>query len=190
MTGTEIVTLAEHHTEAETIPADFALSIINECILMDLGKDVRAVASVVVMDASEDAWQTLADDVLEIFEITEQGEDAPYWGFMYGQAYRGLFDYKEGKIRFPETGSYTVHYFKVPDAIAALSETPNVHAALHWPMSLYLAARFKSYDDEENPDARRLLGEFYQYRAKVLEDIARTRPSTRAPRRVRSNTWR
>lgn len=191
MTGEEIRLQAEQHTEGETISITLALKFINECLLMDLGKEAQVVASVTI-EAAKDAWTALpvgTAGLLEIFEIAKAGRDYPYYGTKYGTAYQGDFDLRGDFIRFPEADTYTIWFYDTPAAIADLAATPAVHVLFHYPISLYVAGRYKSNDDEENPDAHRLMGEYRMYRQKAIEELARTRPTTRAPRRIKAMAW-
>lgn len=189
MTGKEIKAHAERHTEYDQIQDNFALAMINECILMDLGKDACAIGTAEI-EVGRDAWHDLADDVLEIFEIAKKGREEPYLGRMYGASYQGDYDIKEGQIRFPQAGAYAISYYRVPAPMDSLNDIPAVHAALHYPMSLYVAARFKAYDDEENPDAQRLMNDYFMYREKALNEISKTRPSTGVGKRIKVGAWR
>lgn len=185
MTGTEIQTQANYHTEGDTVDATSALKFINECLIMDLGKDAKVVATATPIAAVADTWYALPADLLEIFEIIESGEDYPYFGNMYGESFRGIFDVRDGYIRFPVNGTFTIKYYKVPAAIAALTDTPAVHTLFHYPISLYVASRYKSYDDEENADAVRLMNEYQVFKQKAIRELAKVFPSTQASRTIR-----
>jgi hypothetical protein len=190
LTGEEIRLHAEQHTEGETILTTLALKFINECLVMDLGKEARVVkTSSPAITATANTWYALPTDILEIFEIEQAGQDDPYYGTRYGTAYTGRFDLRDGYISFLDAGTYTVRYYAVPAPIATLADTPVVHALFHYPISLYVASRYKSNDDEENPDAHRLMGEYRAYRQKAIEELARTRPTTRASRRIKARAW-
>ena len=188
MTGQEIRTLAELHAQGDTIDDGFALSIINECVMMNIGKDAGIVKAAPVM-ASAGTWTDLPNDLLEIIEIEKTGLSEPYFGRRNGICFSGSFDCRCGKIRFEDGGDYTVWYMATPSTITSLSEAPNIHAAFHYPIALFLASRFRSYDDEESQDAARLMNEYQAYRQKATIDIVKLKPTTRAAHRVSAGRW-
>lgn len=185
MTGTEIQTQANYHTEGDTIDATTTLKFINECLIMDIGKDAKVIASATPIVAVKNTWYALPADFLEAFEIEESGQDDPYFGNRYRKGFRGDFDIRDGYIRFPFAGTFTLKYYKVPVAINTLADTPAVHTLFHYPISLYVASRYKSYDDEENKDAERLMGEYQVYKRKVIREIAKIMPTTKVTRTIR-----
>lgn len=187
MNGEQIRLAAENHLEDEEISEQFALKIINECIIMDLGKEARIEDTAEIV-AEANTFYNLPANLLEIFEIGRNVE--PYYGAEYRiQKYRGEFDIRNGKIRFPTDGTYNLWYFALPPAITSLNDTPQVHELLHYPISLYLAARAKSFEDEENPDTPRLMAEYQLYRSRAIEDFSGIRPTTKARRKVRTTPW-
>lgn len=188
MTGTQILAAANTHTEGDTISDAQGLALINECILLDLGKDAKVTATALGVPLGSQAantWAALPAGLLEIFEIAVAGQDTPYYGEMYGQSYCGAFDIRGGYIRFPVAGEYTLQYYALPTVLSVLTGTPAINALFHAPMALYVASRYKSYDDEENKDAQRLMGEYQYYKQKALTEMQQIFPSTRARHRIR-----
>lgn len=188
MTGTEIQAMAAFHTEGDTIDNTSALKFINECMIMDLGADARVIDSEVIT-VTKNTFVALPTGILEIFEITKSGQTTPYFGNMYGNRYQGLFDLRNGHIRFPYDGIYTIWHYRVPAAITDLSNTPEVHSLFHYPMSLYVAYRYKFYDDEDSKDAKRLREEYGFYKADAISKLKKLGPSTMASRIIRARSW-
>lgn len=189
MTGTEILSMASYHTEGDTIGNTEGLKYINEWLLMDLGGDAGIVDSEDIAIATADEWKALPSDFIRETEILRDGE--PYWGTFYGQNYRGDFDIRNGQIRFPYAGTYTVYHIRRPAAISAIGDTPEVNAVFHYCGSLFVAMRFKFYDDEDSQDAKRLRQEYDYYKNKaVLEYKKMSKSTTRATSRVRARSWR
>lgn len=184
MTGTDILTTAALHTEGDTISTTNGLVWINECMIMDLASDAQVQASGSVV-ATEDTWMALPAGVLEVYEIWRAGDDVPYYGRFYGEFYKGLFDIQNLQIRLPETNTFTVKYYRVPTAIAALSETPEVHAQFHYPISLWVAHKHKKYYDEGSKAAERLLAEYMFNKGLAIERLKAIRPTTKAPTKIR-----
>lgn len=181
--------MANLHTEGEAIDNTSALKFINECMIMDLGADARVIDSEVVV-ATKDVFIAVPADLLEIFEITKSGQSTPYYGNMYGKHYQGIFDLRNGQIRFPYDGTYTIWYFRAPAPLADLANTPEVHTLFHYPMSIFVAMRYKYYDDEDSDDAKRLRAEYDYYRDDAIAKVKKVGPSTKAPRIVRAGAFR
>lgn len=158
MTGEQIRILADSFVDDNLDTLD-ALGWLNEC-LDELGSEARQAGSVVINAASTTEWYDLPGDLIEITEV-EDGQGN------YGGAYR----VREGKIRFYTAGTYTVWYYKRPGEMETLTDEPEAHVLLHRPMALFLASRFKSKEDDENPDAARLMNEYKEKRRKALEQI-------------------
>lgn len=183
MTGTEILRHAEKHTEGEIIDELLAIAYINECMLMDLAEDAQVIDSTVIT-AEKNTWYDLPSDYLELFEIEKDGLDYPYYGRKYGDFYRDDFDIRDFQIVFPEKGTYTIRYYRLPKPISKIEDTPEIHEVFHYPISLYVAARFKAEDWEENPAAQAKMNEYYAYKSKAIERLNKLQ-TTKAPRRVR-----
>jgi len=189
LTGTEILAMASTHTEGDTVDNTEGLKFINEWLLMDLGRDAGITDSEAITVVTADTWYALPADFIEETEILKDGQ--PYWGTFYGVRYAGTFDIRNGFIRFPYSGVFTVYHIRRPAAIAALTESPEVNEVFHYPGSLYVAYRYKYYDDEDSKDAQRLRGEYDYYKNKaILEFQKMNKSSTKAPSRVKARAWR
>ena len=188
MTGTEILAMANLHTEGDTIGDIEALKFINEWLLMDMGQDAGITDSENIV-AVADTWHNLPSDFIEATEILKDGK--PYWGKFYGQDYQGDYDIRNGQIRFPYPSIFTVYYVRRPAAIAVLTDIPEVNDVFHYPCSLYVAYRFKYYDDEDSNDAKRLRTEYDFYKDKAIKEFQKmNRSSTKASSRVKTRPWR
>lgn len=160
MTGTQIKTLAQSYID-DTIEDTDALLWLNECLAVDLGIDARALVSTSITAADTTAWYDLPADFIAIYEVENSD----------GEEYSGDYRERNKKVRFDVTGTYTVWYWKLPTEVSALTDTPGAHTLLHRPMALFLGARFKQKDDDENPDAARLMAEYQQKKRHALTQI-------------------
>lgn len=183
MTGEEIKALAELHTEDLPIEDNQVLVFINECIFMDLGKDAGVIGSEVIT-VEKDSWTTIQTSLLDVFEIEKEGQSHPYYGRKYGKSYGGLFDIKDKKIRFPESGTYTLWGYVMPTAYTDLTKSPSVHELLHYPIAIYVASRVIFWDDEENPSAELKMRDYRIYKQNVLNQIADMSPTTKKTRAI------
>lgn len=184
MTGLEIKTLAELHTEDLVIEDSQAVVFINECILMDLGKDAGVIASH-TLDVERDTWVDLPRSFLSVFEIEKEGTPTPYYGRKYKAFYDGSFDIRDNKIRFQESGTFTLWGYVMPRAFTNLYREPGVHEVLHYPIAIYVASRAIFWDDEENPTAQMKMNEYFMHKQKALEQLAEIQPTTSRIRMVR-----
>lgn len=160
MTGEQIKALANSFVD-DTLDNLDALGWLNECLIGDLGAEARLTGSAVINAVSTSTWYDLPEDMIEITEI----EDAS------GNGYRGAYRVRDGKIRFYTAGTYTVWYYKRPGEMSTLTEEPGAHVLLHRPIALFLASRFKSKEDDENPDAVRLMNEYREKKRNALVQI-------------------
>lgn len=189
MTGTEILAQAELNAEDLEVDETQGLALINECLIQDLGLDAGVVVSQVVA-ALADTWYTLDDSIKEIFEITESGSTVPYYGSMYGERYDGLFDIRDGMIRFPSAGTYTIYGKCLPDTMGSLSQTPSVDVMWHYPISLYVAFRGLYIEDEDDVTAPKIEMKYERAKAKILSKLDALKPTTKRPRVMRSRIYR
>lgn len=168
MTGADILLLANYHTENETIGANTTLKFINEWLLMDLAGDAGIEDTEDIEISTADTWADLPTGFIEETEISQGG--SPYWGKFYGDNYRGDYDVRNGQIRFPKLGTYTIHFIRRPKPIDSLDDEPEVNEVFHYCCSLYVAMRYKYYDDEDSQDAERLRKEYEYYREKAVQE--------------------
>lgn len=189
MTGAEILLMANLHTEGDTISNAEGLMYINEWLLMDLGGDAGIVDSANVALQRANDWVNLPVDFIEETEILKGNE--PYWGSYYGLNYGGDYDIRNGQIRFPEEGEYTIFYIRRPAPITKLSDTPEINAVFHQCGAIYVAMRYKTYDDENSNDAQRLRAEYDMYRERAIQEHKKiSRSTTRTARSVKVKPWR
>jgi len=190
LTGEQILIQAETWTEGDDIDDITGKSLINECLQMDLGKKAMVIDSQVVTISEANTWTAITNNILEILWIEKSDQSYPYYGRRYGQEFDGVFEYRQGYIMFPVTGTFTLWHLRMPNPIANLTETPEVHSALHYPIAMYVAARWKYWDDEENPEYVKLLAQYQAYVGKILDEIRPLlMPTTRKARRVRSGGY-
>lgn len=187
MTGEDICVLAELNTEELDVDRTSGLKWINECLIMDIGKDAGAQDAEVVTVTTADAWTALTKSFLDVIEITQAGYTAPYFGRRYSDFYSGDFELKEGYIRLPITGTFTIRGFVLPTVLSAIGSSVSCHPALHPAISLYVASKTIAQDDEDNPNAKDRMDKYFYYKNKALKDIQRLIP--KRPLFVKSRAW-
>ena len=65
----------------------------------------------------------------------------------------------EGKIRFSSAGTHMLTYRTLPAIRASVDETLPLPETFLGPLSYFIASRFRSQDDSEDPDAQRWMAE-------------------------------
>ncbi len=160
-TGTDIKTLAASYCDAGTSISDAnAILWINECLLK-LGMDCRVAANGNIIAADSATWYDLPTDLGAITSIYMSS----------GKEFGGSYQIRQRKIRFDRADTFTLYYWKKPSKITAIGNTIPVDELLESAVALYVASRYKSQDDDENPDARRLMAEFDQSRLRAIDLI-------------------
>lgn len=184
MNGTAILAQALLYAEDLDIDDAQGLALINECLIQDMGLDAGVMASVTVTVVGN-VWATLDASIVEIIEITESDATVPYFGSMYGEMYDGRFDIRNGQIRFPGSGTYTIWGKALPAPIAALTNSPLVNALLHYPICMYVAYRALSMEDEDDVTAPKVKAQYEKYMVDALQKLEALKPTTKRPRVMR-----
>lgn len=150
MTGIEIKARAEAYI-GETIDDVDVLKALNEAIdeIGDLGQVYEQATSVLPFVAG--TWYNLPARLTSLVEVTDET----------GQPYHG-WRTRDNLICFDESGIYTIHYRRLPDHMATLTESPKLHPTYHNCLVTYLKGWAKLQDDDENPDGLRLMAKFEQ----------------------------
>jgi len=188
MNGTQILAQAELNAEDLEVDEAQGLALINECLLQDIGLDAGIVATQIIA-AGTDTWQTLDDSIVDIFEITKDGDTTPYFGSMYGERYDGVYDVRDNMIRFPSSGTYTIYGHCLPDPMTSLSQTPGVNALWHYPISIYVAYRGLWIEDEDDVTAPMLQGKYRALKEEVKSKLDVLKPTTRRPPVMKRRAW-
>lgn len=158
MTGLEIKTLAESFTDDVIENAD-ALIWINEC-LNDLSINGAYTNSTTITVEDDSLFYELPSDFLQLLFVLKDGEE--YNGFYY------VFG---NMIRFSEKGEYTVWYRAMLSELSSLADNLQCNQVFHKIISLFVASRYKSKDDDENADALRLMNEYERKKRDILRVI-------------------
>lgn len=162
ITGTNIKSLAETDLDSGTVMSTTSSIIwINAC-LRELGAECRYVktASLAVTDSS--LWVDLPTDYLQDYFVTDDAD---------GEDYENGMKVRNFKAKLASTGTFTLSYFPVPQEITALGSTVLIHSMMQDAIGHFVAARFKSQDDDENRDAQRLYQEFLRAKTMALAKI-------------------
>ena len=171
MTGLQIIKLANRHVDDDIEYLD-GIDWINEC-LMTLAEDAKLFAEYPFDIPDTNTYYDLPSDIIKIHEFEDDNGEVSYVDYII----------RNGKIKVSAIGSYSIYYSKMPTEIAIADETDDVeialalaeeidcHKLLHKAVALFVASRYKSYDDEDNKDAQRLMSEFEQKKFQALKQI-------------------
>lgn len=160
-TGTSVKTMAQEYCDAGTTITDAkALIWINECLLF-LGPETRVSSSGNIVAVDSKTWYSLPTGLGAIYSIDCSD----------GTEFRGQYQIRNGKIRFDAADTYTLYFWVDPTEMSAIGSNVPAHDKLKSAVALYVASRYKSQDDDENQDARRLMGDFERAKVKALDQI-------------------
>jgi hypothetical protein len=169
LTVEEILTLAGLHVDETIGFSDGGREWVNEALVM-LGKDANLFGTNTITAEAKTFYNVSNTyTVLDVVEV----EDSD------GDLYLG-YDVRGGQIRFADADTYKVTFRRLATSVTAQTDTPEVHSAFHPAIALFVASRFKSRNDDENPDAARLMDEFDAEVRKVAATLRRQarRPGT------------
>jgi len=175
MIATDVLNRASKHTEGETISFAAASEWINEA-LETLGATSEVYNTVTVVASEKDTFYSFAGvghNVIDVIEVKDSGKNNYF-----------DFDVRESKIRFADKDTYSVTYRRMPAKITATGDTLEVHELYKHALGLFVASRYKSEDNEDNPDARRLMQEFWAEATKIASILRR-----QAKRMTRVKVW-
>jgi hypothetical protein len=151
MTGTEIQALAESYIDDSIEDGDALLwmnHFLQEPELIDVFRETED-QELTVADA--DTWYARTSGHLAIVRIIND-DDEVYEG-------KVEFDYARTQILLDTADTYTITSIVMPDALSALSGTPDVNTVFHRAMALYIAGKYKLQDNDQNADGLRLVAE-------------------------------
>lgn len=153
VTAQEVLTLAERHTEDEVISfGDGGKEWLNSA-LETLSADAGVYSTNSALSAEAKTFYNFAASghtPLDVVEVCDSNKE------IYID-----FDVRANQIRFADAGTYSVTYRRLPEKITTEGQTLDVHELFKHPLALFVASRFKSSGDEKNPDAVRLMQEFW-----------------------------
>lgn len=168
MTGTQIKTLAETLVD-DTLTDANVIQWINKCQNEDLGPEARKLSNVSITVTDTTVWNDLPVDFLAVKEIIN-GSDTDF-----DNEYTGKYKIRGAKILFDVAGTFTLWYWALPTAVTALTDTPEAHTLMHYPMAIYVAAQHRfleaDADTEESNDGARLMIEYQNAKKKALYRI-------------------
>jgi len=107
--------------------------------------------------------------------LAGDGEEVPFEDSS-GDEYTS-YTIRNRKIMFGDAGSYALTYASYPAKLTATtgaSGTPDLPDIFMHPMSKYMASRFRSKDDSEDPDALKWMDEFQTDLLDVLSELELT----------------
>lgn len=169
MTGTQIKTRVEKYID-DTIEDSDALEAINEALAI-LG-DQGLIYATISFEATAGTWYNLPANCTLVVNVTK----------LNGNMYYPYSDYflEGNNILFSDTGSYILHYRKIPTPLTTLSETPDVHESFQQCIVTYLKSWFKLRDDDESSDGLRLAQQFERDIQRVFNTLVRNRKPNQA----------
>jgi len=172
LTGLQIIKLANRHTEGDEIDYPDAIDWINEC-LTELGEDARVFDNFELVISDTKTWYDLPVNMIRIHEFEDSNGNVSYVNYTI----------RNGKIKVDAIGTYNIYYAKLPTEIeiedetdeeeieTALSQEIDCHKMLQKVVPLFIASRFKIWDDEDSKDSQRLMQEFEMRKAQALKQI-------------------
>ncbi len=175
MTVSEILTRAGRLVgQNTTIPNTEGIEWVNAC-LDDIGLDGGVEGSGDVV-AAADTWVSLPAGAVRVLEIRSGGI-----------AYGGTYEIRNGKIRFPVAGTYTVYFAKMPSRVTAVTDTPDVLPAWHPAIPYYVAYRYRLWKRSDDPNAAELWAQYVaaKQRAQGGMDLA----SSYGPMQIEMVSW-
>lgn len=165
MTAAEILALAGKHVDEDTIDfAEGGKEWLNEALTkLGAGAYKKSTTSIA---ATAKTWYDLPSDALVVDEVLDSA----------GKPYED-YDAAGGQIRFADAGTYSVTCRRLPAAVTIKTAIPEVHAAFHPVLALFVASRYRTKeadaDPEEVAEATRLMGEFNSENNKVAAMLRR-----------------
>lgn len=148
MTVSEILQLAGYHVDDIIDAVDGGIAWLNEG-LSALGANALLFGTTTIDALEVGTFYPLPANALDVMKVLDAA----------GDYYLG-YNCQGNNISFADAGTYTVTYRRLPAPVSAVSDTPEVHQAFHPVLALFVASRFKSRNDDENPDSVRLMNEF------------------------------
>lgn len=163
MTVSEIGALAERLFLYEPIDDDdFLVKAVSQGQrLLPVVAYREASVNINIAEGEENTWKDLPADFVQATEITESGE-----------AY-SLYTIRDGKIRFQDSGTYSVRYRKYPAELAAVTNSPEVREAYHPVLARYVAAQYQLAVAGDQNSYALTMQEFYAEAARVAADLRR-----------------
>jgi len=170
LTGLQLIALANRHVDDDIENID-GIDWINEC-LITLGEDAKVFDTAEVVITNTKTWYDLPANIVRIHEFEDSNGDPSYVNYVI----------RNGKVKVDTLGTYSIYYAKLPAEIIpedstdakitiALSSEIDCHKMLQNAVALFVASRFKSFDDDENRDAARLMQEYELRKAQALKQI-------------------
>lgn len=161
MTALEIKQLAERYIE-EFIEDIDAVNFLNLCLneISDLAL-VYETAEGTITNPNE--WYLLPETTTNIRKVERDGKPYKHYEIL------------DNRIRFKESGTYVIHYRRLPRPLQGIYDTPDVHPAFHHVLAFGLIARWKLKDDDENPDGIMHLQLFRDAVLRTSNSLRRTR---------------
>ncbi len=141
----------------------------------DIGLDGGVEGSGDVV-ASADTWASLPAGAVRVLEIRTGSV-----------AYEGTYEIRNGKIRFPAAGTYTVYFEKLPARVAAVTDTPEVAAHWHPTAPFFVAYRYRLWKRSDDPNAAELWAQYVAAKQRAMS--AADLPSVHGVQQIEMVSW-
>lgn len=137
--GRELMEIANTFTEGDAMNPSNALTWINEFLSSKLGADAKIKVEKEYLRVGSDGLYKLPEDFAETYKVRRKGSR------------RRIFDYElDGNtICFRAEGDLILEYFSLPKEIPTIHSYVEIDPVFYHPLTLWLAYRFLSYDDED-----------------------------------------
>lgn len=171
MTVQDIINYAANRLVKKAIDPNDGMDWVKEA-LADLGIDAGRFNEQVIV-AAANTWVNLPADCLKVYEVRDSaGEDYLDW------------EADRARIRFADDDTFTLRYYRLPNPVTTLTDTPDCPEIFHRCFAYYIAFRFFDRYFPGEQDAASWLAE---YQARVTSALNQLQKKNK---RVNVAVWR
>jgi hypothetical protein len=147
MTAGDIIAFAADRLVKKSIDPNDGIGWLNDA-LTDLGIDAFRFNEQAIV-AVANTWVNLPADCLKVYEVRDsQGKDYRDW------------EADAARIRFADDDTFTVRYYRLPNEVVSINDTPDCPEIYHRALAYYIAYRFEARDFPGEQDTLAWLSEY------------------------------
>lgn len=176
MTPQELAQQAERQYKLKLLsatPTAAEISFVLDCVndfIDDISEMWQPVGEIIIVVDDINAWNNLPGDFIGVKNITKDG--------LFYDEVEIESSCPNSQIKFNETGTYKLRYYKHPGRVAALSSEIGLPAWLASLGVMYIAAVKKARDDGyqspgESPDAQIIFAEYRSKKNARISELKR-----------------